>query len=131
MSKKQFGWFERWEALYDKYENIEPTYATSKELQKEFSELSNEWLNTFTKEVLIDNLDGIFMDIHSLDNLKTGEDFYESFLDRLYYCSDRMCISRYVGMTIQLSNAVNLLYIKEGIGLQWNENFIRKYKRRG
>lgn len=64
----------------------------------------------YLKNIKSENFVSVWCDIEYLNNNVTYEDFYNRFMDFLYYSTDRMNINRWLQLQMNINRAKDLIY---------------------
>lgn len=91
----------------------------------------------YLKNVKAKDFVSVWCDIECLNNNVTYEDFYNKFMDSLYYATDRMNVNRWLCLQMSIDRAKDLIYEvwtgqhywndwKKEIESGWSQSFATK-----
>ena len=104
---KDLDWFERWFALYKKHEEANFKEEKARQaFEKDFTELSKEWLDTEFKSIDFADAWCNISDMVLNGELKTPEEAYNAARAYLEYVTDRMCINRWLYIRTLLNRGI-------------------------
>lgn len=102
-----------WNTLYEYLINnfkLNGNLTNDAKVIKETEYLWREGSKRYLKNVKPKNFVSVWCDIECLNNNVTYEDFYNRFMDSLYYATDRMNINRWLLLQMNINRAKDLIY---------------------
>jgi hypothetical protein len=109
--------YEQWNAFVDKYEGvylngtIKDVYILH-DIRKEFQQLSIEyWKNCMKEKTCAESLSKIWCEFRDMvKKNNTYQEYYDYFIQRMNYSSDRMHVNRWLHANLALQEAFNIAY---------------------
>ena len=102
-----------WNAFYEYLINnfkLNGDLTNDAKVIKETQYLWQEASKRYLKNVKAKDFVSVWCDIECLNNNVTYEDFYNRFMDSLYYATDRMNINRWLCLQMNINRAKDLIY---------------------